>query len=132
LYNNVTLMVWQMHNGGIYFNADQAEKMIAEGEERLTALGDKIRTLSGGLIDNPASPKQVLEYLNAIGVEAESTDKYEMRKVRDVPVVGILGEYRTLSINLNTFIKKWRENAVNGRIHLEYNVGGTSSGRLSS
>src|SRR5690606_21994531 len=74
LYNDVTLMMWQIHNGGMYFNRAAADKMIAEGESRLSDLGAKISRLSGGLIINPASPKQVLDYLQAIGVDADSTD----------------------------------------------------------
>lgn len=132
LFNDITLATWQMSNGGIPFNHERAAAMIETGDKHFQELQDRIRSLSGGIIENPASPTQVLRYFHAIGLDVKSTGKEVLKAIRDVPIVGVLSEFRSLKISLNDFVKKWYNNAVNGRIYPQYNVGGTSSGRLSS
>lgn len=132
LYNDTTMACWTMSMNGLQLDTKRADEMIAAGEKHAQELTEEIIKLSGGLIHNPNSPQQVLAYLQAIGVDAKDTNKYTLRSIKDVPVVGKITELRTLNISLETFVKKWRQNAAYGRIYPSYNVGGAATGRLSS
>jgi DNA polymerase I-like protein with 3'-5' exonuclease and polymerase domains len=132
LYNRITVLCWQMQHNGIRFDDAAARKMYEEGKAHLADIDDRIRASSNGMIENPASPAQVLTYLQAIGLKVTSTGKDVLDKIKDVPVVGMLKERRSLAIMVNTYIGKWLETHVNYRLHPELNVGGTATGRLSS
>lgn len=134
LYNEVTVCCWLMQHEGFRFDRAEALRQRASIEAERGALAEKIATATGGLITNPASPAQVAAYLAAISVQTASgkTDKASLSRMDGVPVTHDILRYRSLGVLLNTFIEKWLSVAYDDRIRPEYNVGGTSTGRLTS
>jgi len=75
---------------------------------------------------NPSSPKQVREYFNI-----KSSDKEALKEVDDEVAKNIL-EYRAITKELSTYVIGFSEHIVNGRVHSDYRVPGTLTGRLAS
>lgn len=132
LYNRVTLAVWQMERNGFRFDAERAAEMMAVGQATQGELQVQVKSLTGGMVENPNSTPQVAAYLSAVGVKTETTGKAELGRIRDVPAITPILEYRSLDTILNTYIIKWLQHSDTGHVHPSLNVGGTSTGRLSS
>jgi len=75
---------------------------------------------------NPRSPKQVREYFGI-----KSSDKEALKKV-DTKVAKEILEFRAITKELSTYVDGFSEHIVNGRVHSDYRVPGTLTGRLAS
>jgi len=84
---------------------------------------------------NPNSPKQVLMALNALGYFPDGTDAKILGAMKSkgqaVEIIEPLLEYRSLTKLRSTYCEGLLRRAVDGLVRAEFNVEGTSSGRLS-
>lgn len=99
-------------------------------EELQQGMEEQLELLPEGI--NPNSPKQLLEYFQAEGLSIKSTGADVLAKHADHPAVKPLLEYRRLAKQANTYCKSYIENQVDGKLKPNFNVHGTSTGRLSS
>ena len=81
---------------------------------------------------NPASPKQVKEFFNI-----KSADKDELKGLihkghEKADLIKDILTYRDLTKGSGTFLRGVYERLKEGRIHTQYNIEGTGTGRLSS
>lgn len=88
---------------------------------------------------NPNSPQQVKRVLQNMGVHVDSTsvdvltDIHKTTKSETIKkFLGCLLEYRKAAKVNGTYVKGWRNQTRNGRVHPTFFVHGTSTGRLSS
>jgi len=135
IQNNLTKVLLDMERRGISIDQKYAvttgSKLVnrlAEIEQRIYASADKVF--------NIASPSQVGEYFNSIGINSPmKTDKgrdawNEGALVRiNHPIAGLIRQYRTLLKLKSTYVDPYIETPV---MHTTFANWGTVTGRLSS
>lgn len=94
------------------------------------AMEDQLAKLPEGL--NPNSPKQLKEYFASEGLQLPNTAEETLLKVQDHPAVKPILEFRKAKKLHSTYCKAYLSNHIDGFIKPNYNVHGTSTGRLSS
>lgn len=131
-YNRfLTKVTYPMEVHGFKLDLERIDTMLSRNVVDLEALQGEIVQATHGIVKNPSSPAQVKEYLNAIGLNIESTAKAELAKISGVPALDQITHYRKM-VTLSGVIEKWRENNVRGYIHPELRVGAASTGRSTS
>lgn len=131
------LMLMEKH--GVAIDQEYLDKLATEYVETLGALESKLKTW----VNNPRSPKQVKEALQAIGVKrVTSTDRETLEKLRERAVINddeelrmfthMMLEYRKEHKLYGTYIKGIRKRIYKGRVHPTFLLHGTVTGRLSS
>lgn len=130
-YNQYTRLVWDMQKEGFRYDSMVGQEMIDHGNATLDQVNEDLLRESGGLIHSANSPKQIKEYLEAVGINVDSTDSETLSTI-DIPAVRLIEKARGTKKLLSTYVEKWQENNVRGYVHPELNVGGTGTGRLSS
>jgi DNA polymerase-1 len=81
---------------------------------------------------NPNSPKQLLPYLQKIIPSLSATNEKALLKYKQNNIINSLLKYRHEKKILSTYIKALLRDNKNGRIHGEFKITGTWTGRLSS
>jgi len=110
---------------GIKVNRRKCEEETAKCEERVEKLRLQIEGLTWPGF-NPGSPKQVCQWL---GVSSSAKDK--LLELND-PNVDLLLEYRGLSKAVSSFYQAFLSRADrNGRVHANFKIHGTVTGRMS-
>jgi len=138
-FGAVNFMAWLTFSGAPFDGhrwqvlSDQAMAEKLSLEEEIKAVFEEKEEVSKPL--NPNSPLQVVQALNSLGVEVDSTQEEVLHEVRDQhPVVGQILSYRAASKRANTygieFIAKYMH-PVTGRLHPSYFQIGTVTGRMS-
>uniref|UniRef100_A0A6M3J2I4 DNA-directed DNA polymerase n=1 Tax=viral metagenome TaxID=1070528 RepID=A0A6M3J2I4_9ZZZZ len=127
---------------GIRVDLARAETTRVAWSQELRRLEVRLAEAAGVAGDmNPRSTKQVGAYLfDALGlpeVRGRSTDKdvlaiLESRYGSQIPFLGILREHRHLAKLLGTYIVGLQKRAEGDRIHTNFLLFGTVTGRLSS
>lgn len=130
-YNDFTLMVWEMQKEGFKLDVAEAYRVIEEGKQELAKTEAALHLKSDGMISSANSPKQIKDYLDAVGIEVENTNSETLSGI-DTEVTRLIEQVRSTKKLLTTYVEKWTENAVNGYIHPELNVGGAATARLTS
>lgn len=81
---------------------------------------------------NPNSPKQLMTYFTQEGLNLKNTAEETLLKVQDHPAVAPILAYRKARKLSSTYGKAYLEAETDGYIKPNFNVHGTSTGRLSS
>jgi DNA polymerase I-like protein with 3'-5' exonuclease and polymerase domains len=133
--NDVQYQVaWRMHMTGFRLDVDEAQAMRAYADEEMTRLEQEAFKLTQEDI-NMNSSQQILEYMERHGYHLTDTEADTLAAYADkVPLIGIIVRYKRLSKYVSGYVDKWLETAqhTDGRIHPEFNVTGTVTGRWSS
>lgn len=131
-YNHfVSQVTYKMEKHGFSLNVERSHEMLQNVAVELEKVQAEIVQSSGGIVHNPSSPQQVMEYLKAIGVNVPSTAKAELAKISGVPVLDHITYYRKM-VTLSGVVEKWLENNVYGYIHPELRVAAASTARSTS
>lgn len=109
--------------------------MPGDGEPVLSATGRPRVSKGVALvheIDLNSAPK-MLERLAANGIEVENYQRAELKNHIDRPEVAALLEWKTLTKLVGTYVDKLpgHVNPVTGRIHCDYRITSTATGRAS-
>lgn len=142
-----TRVLWKLERNGITVNAKYLESISGPAEKELDRIKREIVQHAGRML-NPNSPVQLRQYfidelkLKALtytkggksGVKAPSVDYDFLYHYRhEVPVAGLMLEYRELDKLKGTYIDGLRERMdPNNRIHTRFNQDVARTGRLSS
>ena len=102
------------------------EAWLAERKEVLTKEVAELQAEFDELGLNPNSYIQVRAFFNI-----QSSDKEALKTVRH-PVAAKILAFRASAKELSTYVDGFSEHIVNGRIHTDYRVTGTLTGRLAS
>lgn len=133
-------LLFEMEQTGIQVDREY----LATLQEKFTVLSEaKAEQLQLKGLENPRSPKQVLEWLNANGVDVDSTDKKVLQYHGTNPIVKELVEYRETHKLLSTYVLPLLDlSEADERIHTSFNQvtyekaddqwKGIRTGRLSS
>lgn len=111
----------------ITVDVDYLHELMARFDTEIEQLR---RKLPEGI--NPNSPKQLKEYFASEGLNLSSTGKEVLEKHKDHPAVAPLLEYRGVMKERNTYVQAYLEAHKGWQIKPNFNVHGTSTGRLSS
>lgn len=131
-YNKfMSRVAYTMEHHGFKLDTARVDSMLAASKVELERLEGEIAIATHSIVHNPSSPAQVKAYLNAIGLDIESTAKAELAKISGVPALDSITFYRKM-VTLGTVIEKWRTNAVHDFIHPELRVAAASTGRSTS
>lgn len=122
-----------MESRGICVDLKYLASLKQELEAQKQPIEAAIKNELGNI--NLNSPKQLLEALNAKGINAtwkgkSSTDKRALEKFREVPIVRDLLRYGELETLLSSFVSSYLERKE-GIVHPWFNQCGTRTGRLS-
>lgn len=125
--------IMELHGCGV--DKELAQQAYTEYHEQTEAEGQQLAQDLG--IENINSPMQLLDGLEARGVEITSTDKKVLKGFKDVDEVKRLLEYRTKKKAESTYFKPLATRAQPyspgcHRIYPSFNLINTVSGRLSS
>lgn len=138
LVDQVTDYYWLMHglkpNMLMDVEANRITVDVPYLHELADSLDEKIAEARSKLPEgiNPNSPKQLKEYFASEGLNLKSTSKDVLDKHKDHPAVEPLLEYRGLAKDRSTYVKAYLEAQQGWKIKPNFNVHGTSTGRLSS
>ena len=102
------------------------EEWLAAKRTELNLEAVKYQALFAALDLNPRSPKQVREFFGT-----KSSDKEALKAVDSKVAKDILA-FRAITKELSTYVDGFSEHIVNGRVHSDYRVPGTLTGRLAS
>lgn len=123
---------------GITIDLDYNELLQQEFTEQLSNLEDKINNVVGYTI-NPRSPQQVTKYLTGQGLIVKTTNREFLEAIEPKlagtvtgEFVSLLLEHRKVSKLFGTYVKKLPQKLYRGKIHTNYLLHGTTSGRLAS
>lgn len=134
-----------MELAGVYLDAACWRAQIARVKEKHSAVAEELQhQLGGGVTQmslfatapqiNLDSPQQVKDALARLGIRVEDTREWRLQKMaRQYPVLGVLSEYRHLSKALSSYGENILEhiNPATGRIHANFRLLGTPTGRMS-
>lgn len=133
LYNDMTRAAWLIQHHGFKLDVPEAQQAVTRGRARLAQIMENIGDLTDGQITKAGSGQQIISWFATQGVTLTNTQAETLSLLKDDhAVAGLLLEYRRLSKFISTYVQKWLDNAVQGHVHPELNVGGTASGRMSS
>jgi DNA polymerase I len=135
-----------MELAGVYLDAEQWRLLVRSIRSQYEIVADELRReLAAGfpqmsLFDTPPninldSPQQVLEALQRLGINIETTREWQLQRLAAThPVIGTLLQYRHLSKSLSSYGEGMLNfiNPATGRIHAEFRQIGTPSGRLAT
>jgi DNA polymerase-1 len=102
------------------------EQWLKDKKEELETGKEHYQKIFDELELNPRSPKQVREYFGT-----KSSDK-EALEALNSPIAKTILEFRAITKELSTYVDGFSEHIVNGRVHTNYIVPGTLTGRLAS
>jgi DNA polymerase I len=128
-------VVSAMELKGIRVDRDGLKKLEQEKVKTQEDLLTKLKGMAGKDSFNPGSPKQVLELLQARGLDVKKTDEEELRPLsKKDPFIACLLEYRGVSKLLGTYLRPLIEHSDNpwSRVRTHFNQTVTVTGRLSS
>lgn len=128
---------------GISVDVPYLKKLQKKWEKELEGLIGKAQEAAGDPTFNPLSPKQVAEILyKKLGYQEQRTreDKITTNEAalvalaekRPHPLLTALLDYRRIAKLKATYVDNLLEKQVEGRIHNEYMLHGTITGRLAS
>jgi DNA polymerase-1 len=142
-----TKVLWTCERNGILINEQYLQQIAPTATSEIDNLSRDIVRLSGGLIMNPNSPAQLLNYLQSVGAPLTKMTKGGKTGIRKISVdeevlKALSDEYevadklltlREYSKLKGTYIDGLAEVMdPNGRIHTRYNQDIARTGRLSS
>lgn len=81
---------------------------------------------------NPSSPKQITEKFDLKGSDRKELEHQIQRGHPAAEHLKMILQYRDLTKGAGTFLKGVYDRLEDGRIHTQYNIEGTGTGRLSS
>lgn len=93
-------------------------------------IASRVSTINKGIFVNLASPKQVIEFLASRDIRVPSSDKATI-EARPEPECKLITEYRKYNTIINNFINPLLEKSVDNRIHAEFKITRTDTGRLA-
>lgn len=128
-----------MEQAGVAVDLPYLDELTETYLGTLDALEGNLKTW----VDNPRSPKQVKEALQAMGVKrVQSTDAESLENLRERAVINddeqlrmfthMMLEYRKEHKLYGTYVKGIRKRIYKGRVHPTFLLHGTVTGRLSS
>lgn len=125
---------------GIPFDADAADSLRAESEDKAAQLLAALQVVTGIPGFKPNSPKQVKTALENRGYTVSSTNEATLIELRNREstdevtsrFLENLLNYRKLMKISATYASGWASKARHGRIHPTFLIHGTTTGRLSS
>lgn len=136
----------EIENGGIYTDLDAIDAAEEDFQTELQEHLDGLRTFVGDPLFNPKSAKQVAHYMYDIAgfpevqlfrnhkpraTSREALDKL-LAKYPESKFLTMLIRYRELSKILSTYVVKMRSKTYEGRLHTDFKLHGTVTGRLSA
>jgi len=135
-----------MSSRGIYIDANAVARERAKAEIVLSSSLAKIRELTGSEKFNPGSSKQVAKYLLGLGFDLPftinpKTKKQTKNRDTSVSILNEIGipftrevlEYRGAKKTIGTYCKNYEKIiAADGRVHPEYKIIRTLTGRSSA
>jgi DNA polymerase I len=138
-----------MERAGVLIDTEELARQSAQLEAQMRVLQEQIYDNAGGYGEfNINSPKQLNDVLfGKLGIDKKglkgtthgvSTDAATLEmladKNPDLPILGLILEYRELSKLKGTYIDALPQlvHPQTGRVHTDFNQTGASSGRLSS
>lgn len=125
--NHAANMLIDVEYNRLAIDVPYIEKLAVEFEEEMQA---QLALLPDGL--NPNSPKQLKEYFHSEGLKLTNTAKDTLEKHADHPAVAPILTYRGAAKNKSTYGDAYLRAHENGLLRANWNVHGTSTGRLSS
>jgi DNA polymerase-1 len=135
-------VVLDMEKNGLTLNMPHLEELGREFKEASDRLLAEWMELSGGV--NPASPKQLGEYLFKVRkfpsqgktkTGGDSTDDFALSKLEKLDTTGAikaLREYKGYEKLYSTYVSSFLEQNVDGVLYGSFNQTGTVTGRFSS
>lgn len=81
---------------------------------------------------NPSSPKQVKEYFNTNSADRQTLESLSEKNPEAKELIDKILMYRDLTKGAGTFLRGVYDRLKGDRIHTQYNIEGTGTGRLSS
>ncbi|MEW4131937.1 DNA polymerase [Bacillus thuringiensis] len=133
---DITLVSVEMERNGFEIDFEYAEEYKEDLATDIAKLEEQLRYHFGEI--NVNSPAQLATKLyDEIGLadpsKKRSVDAKTLEKLaKQYEGCKVLLEYRDLNKLLSTYIEPLPQKAVNGRLHGEFNQGGTVTGRYSS
>lgn len=124
---------------GLYISAEAVERVRTTTNARLDIVNDSIREIVGENF-NVGSTKQLGNYFTERGHRLPVSEKgnystsSEVLEQLDDPLAHIVLEYRGLTKRLNTYVENYARiaNGTDGRVHPEFSVITTVTGRTSA
>ena len=142
VYENVAKKILclclELQKNGMYVDVEYLMQLKKELEERKRSFLDEVKGV------NLNSPRQVLQWLNEVGVQVDSTRKEVLESVLKSQGAKLsesakyrvekLLEYRVIEKMLSTYVEPFLEEWVrsDGCIHSKFSLVGTDTGRLAS
>jgi len=119
---------YAMYNG-ISLDMDKVSKQSLVLREELSRLSLEFTEKYG--INNPSSPAQVKEALQANNIKVDNTSKETLSMI-DTPLTNMVLEYRGYEKLYNTFCKNVEDIlGHDNRVHCNYNIAGAVTGRFT-
>ena len=128
----------ELQRNGMYVDVEYLMQLKKELEERKRSFFDEVKGV------NLNSPRQVLQWLNEVGVQVDSTRKEILESVLKSQGAKLsesakhrvekLLEYRVIEKMLGTYVEPFLEKWIrsDGCIHSKFSLVGTDTGRLAS
>lgn len=126
-------VLYRMSDTGFSFDKAAADRM-AQKQERIAELEEKMQSMTGRNDFNPGSWQQVQAYFEGVGLDIPNTKSKTLESYVDADgLIPLLLEYRNLTKLLKTYVLGWIEKAPrsNYTIHPELRFN-TVTGRLTS
>jgi DNA polymerase I-like protein with 3'-5' exonuclease and polymerase domains len=127
---------------GIPLDLEYATEYDAELTSRANEWLTDLRQITNNEKFNPASPKQVKEWLAGMGWDYGKSDEATLKEILEladpetdnfvIEFCKTLLDFRKVKKIQGTYVNGWVGQSRNGRVHPTYLVHGTSTGRLSS
>jgi len=126
----------RMEQRGVYID----QQRLAELDKQFSARADELEAQMVELVGqefNPRSPQQVgrilFDELGLPDLQDGSTKAEVLETLKEYhDLIQLLLDYRRVHKLLSTYVRRFRKQLVDGRLHGRFNIGGTATGRLSS
>lgn len=121
-----------LDTGGITVDVEKWLAIAQDKENVATTIYDD---LSAKYNINVRSPKQLLEFLKAEGLDIDSTNKASLQAhAKEHPIIPFILSYRKPAKGASTYGKKWIDEWIepDGKVYTAYRQIGTVTGRFSS
>ena len=115
---------------GVKVDIDTLAGMYAQIIPKADKILKKITLIEPGF--NPNSPKQLKELLGTSNAQKATLERMVQRGHERAEFLKLVLEYREYTKGAGTFLKGVFDRLKDGRIHTQYNIEGTGTGRLSS
>lgn len=124
---------------GMYVDVERIKKMIPELEAKSSAILAELKQVADiNWLSTAQVGKVFIEQLNmpilkrtpkgAVSIGSEQLEDYALM---GYPIAKKLQEYKDIEKNIGTFLKPWLEQAVDSRLHPNFNIDTVRTGRTS-